>query len=103
LELRIHEAVEIKENVDVGGGTNKEFYHVPKLFTLYPKLAGMTGTGKTTEKEFQDIYNLEVIVLPTQKPMARKDLTDFVYQTELSKWKAVLNESKSCFEKDNRF
>jgi preprotein translocase subunit SecA len=70
---------------------------------LYPKLAGMTGTGKTTEKEFQDIYNLEVIVLPTQKPMARKDLTDFVYQTELSKWKAVLNESKSCFEKDNRF
>jgi preprotein translocase subunit SecA len=44
-----------------------------------------------------------VIVLPTQKPMARKDLTDFVYQTELSKWKAVLNESKSCFEKDNRF
>jgi preprotein translocase subunit SecA len=58
---------------------------------------------KKQRKEFQDIYNLEVIVLPTQKPMARKDLTDFVYQTELSKWKAVLNESKSCFEKDNRF
>jgi preprotein translocase subunit SecA len=48
LELRIHEAVEIKENVDVGGGTKTKFYHVPKL--LYPKLAGMTGTGKTTEK-----------------------------------------------------
>jgi preprotein translocase subunit SecA len=45
---------------------------------------GMTGTGKQRRK-FQDIYNLEVIVLPTQKPMARKDLTDFVYQTELSK------------------
>jgi preprotein translocase subunit SecA len=58
LSLGIHEAVEIKENVDVGGETNKEFYHVPKLFTLYPKLAGMTGTG-TTEKEFQDIYNLK--------------------------------------------
>jgi preprotein translocase subunit SecA len=46
---------------------------------LYP-IAGMTGTGKQRRK-FQDIYNLEVIVLPTQKPMARKDLTDFVYQS----------------------
>ena len=59
----------------------------------------MTGTGKTTEKEFQDIYNLEVIVLPTAKPMIRKDESDLVYQTELSKWKAVLNQTKICYEK----
>jgi hypothetical protein len=59
----------------------------------------MTGTAKTTEKEFQDIYNLEVVVLPTEKPLLRKDLPDLVYQTELSKWKAVLSESKQCFEK----
>jgi preprotein translocase subunit SecA len=59
----------------------------------------MTGTAKTTEKEFQDIYNLEVVVLPTVKPLIRKDLPDIVYQTELAKWKAVLAESKTCFEK----
>jgi preprotein translocase subunit SecA len=98
--LGIHEAVEIKENVAVGGGTKtKSSITYQNFFTLYPKLAGMTGTGKTTEKEFQDIYNLEVVVLPTQKPMVRKDLTDFVYQTELAKWKAVLSQSKTCFEK----
>jgi preprotein translocase subunit SecA len=98
--LGIHEAVEVKENVELGGGTKtKSSITYQNFFTLYPKLAGMTGTGKTTEKEFQDIYNLEVVVLPTQKPMMRKDLSDLVYQTELSKWKAVLNESRICFEK----
>jgi preprotein translocase subunit SecA len=98
--LGIHEAVEIKETVGVGGGTKtKSSITYQNFFTLYPKLAGMTGTGKTTEKEFQDIYNLEVVVLPTQKPIIRKDLSDFVYQTELAKWKAVLNQSKTCFEK----
>jgi preprotein translocase subunit SecA len=98
--LGIHEAVEIKEKVELGGGTRtKSSITYQNFFTLYPKLAGMTGTGKTTEKEFQDIYNLEVVVIPTQKPMLRKDLSDLVYQTELSKWKAVLNQSKQCFEK----
>jgi preprotein translocase subunit SecA len=98
--LGIHEAVEIKENVELGGGTRtKSSITYQNFFTLYPKLAGMTGTAKTTEKEFQDIYNLEVLVLPTEKPLIRKDLPDLVYQTELSKWKAVLSESKQCFEK----
>ena len=97
--LGIHEAIEIKEKVELGGGTKtKSSITYQNFFTLYPKLAGMTGTGKTTEKEFQDIYNLEVVVLPTAKPMIRKDLPDFVFQTELSKWKAVLNQSKQCFE-----
>jgi preprotein translocase subunit SecA len=98
--LGIHEAVEIKECVELGGGTRtKSSITYQNFFTLYPKLAGMTGTAKTTEKEFQDIYNLEVLVLPTEKPLIRKDLPDLVYQTELAKWKAVLSESKQCFEK----
>jgi preprotein translocase subunit SecA len=96
--MGIHEAIEIKEKVELGGGTKtKSSITYQNFFTLYPKLAGMTGTGKTTEKEFQDIYNLEVVVLPTAKPMIRKDLPDLVYQTELAKWKAVLEISKECF------
>ena len=98
--MGIHEAVEIKEQVAVGGGTKtKSSITYQNFFTLYPKLSGMTGTGKTTEKEFQDIYNLEVLVLPTAKPMIRADESDLVYQTELSKWKAVLNQTQECYEK----
>jgi len=97
--LGIHEAVEIKEKVAIGGGTKtKSSITYQNFFTLYPKLAGMTGTGKTTEKEFQDIYNLKVVVLPTEKKLIRKDLADLVYQTELAKWKAVLAESKKCYQ-----
>jgi preprotein translocase subunit SecA len=97
--MGIHEAIEIKEQVSLGGGTKtKTSITYQNFFTLYPKLAGMTGTAKTAEKEFLDIYSLEVIVLPTSKPMIRKDLPDLVYQTELSKWKAVLEESKKCFK-----
>ena len=96
--MGLHESIEIKENVSVGGGTKtKTSITYQNFFPLYPKLAGMTGTAKTTEREFQDIYNLKVIVLPTVKPMARKDLPDLVYQTELAKWKAVLQQSKKCF------
>ena len=98
--MGIHEAMEVKENVEIGGGTRtKTSITYQNFFTLYPKLAGMTGTAKTTEKEFQDIYNLEVVVLPTSNPLIRKDMSDLVYQTELAKWKAVLNMSKNCFEK----
>jgi len=98
--LGIHEAIEIKEKVELGGGTKtKSSITYQNFFTLYPKLAGMTGTGKTTEKEFLDIYNLEVVVVPTSKPMNRQDLSDLVFQTELSKWKAVLNQSKDAFKK----
>jgi preprotein translocase subunit SecA len=97
--MGLHEAVEIKEKVKVGGGTKtKSSITYQNFFTLYPKLAGMTGTAKTTEKEFQDIYNLNVVVLPTVKPLIRKDLSDLVYQTELAKWKAVLIQSKKCYE-----
>ena len=98
--LGIHEAIETKENVEINGGTKtKSSITYQNFFTLYPKLSGMTGTGKTTEKEFKDIYNLDVVVLPTAKELKRKDLPDLVYQNELAKWKAVLQKSKECFEK----
>ena len=97
--MGIHEAVEIKENMAVGGGTKtKSSITYQNFFTLYPILSGMTGTGKTTEKEFQDIYNLEVVVLPTAKPMIREDKTDLVYQNELAKWKAVLTQTEECYK-----
>ena len=96
--LGIHEAIETKENVELGGGTKtKSSITYQNFFTLYPKLSGMTGTAKTTEKEFKDIYNLNVIVIPTEKTLSRKDRSDFVYQTELAKWKAVLKTAKECF------
>ena len=98
--LGIHEAIEVKENVEIGKGTKtKSAITYQNFFTLYPKLAGMTGTAKTTEKEFKDIYNLDIEIVPTAKPMIRKDLTDFIYQSELSKWKAVLNLTKDCYQK----
>lgn len=96
----LHEAIEMKENVEVGGGTKtKSSITYQNFFTLYPTLSGMTGTAKTTEKEFKDIYDLEVVVLPTAKPMVRQDLADLVYQNDLAKWKAVLNQSKECYAK----
>jgi len=96
--LGIHEAIETKENVTVGEATRtKSTITYQNFFTLYPKMGGMTGTAKTTEKEFQDIYQLKTVVVPTAKPMIRIDMPDLVYQTELAKWKAVLNKSKECF------
>jgi len=61
--MGLHESVEMKEGVKIGGGTKtKSSITYQNFFTLYPTLAGMTGTGKTTEKEFEDIYNLKVVV-----------------------------------------
>ena len=98
--MGLHESIEIKEQVLLGGSTKtKSCITYQNFFTLYPTLSGMSGTAKTTEKEFRDIYNLEVVVLPTIKPLKRKDLSDFVYQTELIKWKNVLEQSKKCFVK----
>ena len=97
--LGIHEAVEIKENVLVGESTKtKSSITYQNFFMLYPKLAGMTGTGKTAETEFQDLYQLDVVVLETNKPLIRKDYSDNIYQSELIKWKAVLKQSQYCFE-----
>ena len=96
--LGIHEAIETKEKVKIGDTTRtKSTITYQNFFTLYPKMGGMTGTAKTTEKEFQDIYQLKTVVVPTAKPMVRNDMPDLVYQSELAKWKAVLNKSKDCY------
>jgi preprotein translocase subunit SecA len=97
--MGLHEAIETKEQLKVAGETKgKKSITYQNFFALYPKLSGMTGTAKTNEKEFKDIYNLKVVAVPTAKPMVRKDLSDLVYQNELSKWKAVLEQSKKCFK-----
>ena len=92
----IQQAIEAKENVPLSD-MNQTIASITyqNLFLLYPKLAGMTGTAKTAEIELDEIYNIEIEVLPTAKPIKRKDLKDFVYIDELSKWKGVIKE---CFE-----
>ena len=92
----IHQSIEAKENVPLSD-MNQTIASITyqNLFLLYPKLSGMTGTAKTAEIELDEIYNLEVEVLQTAKPIKRKDLNDFVYLDELSKWKGVIKE---CFE-----
>ena len=65
-------------------------------FRLYKKLAGMTGTALTEQEEFSLIYNLDVIEIPTNKPMIRKDNTDVVYKTEAAKYRAIIEQIKAC-------
>ena len=96
----LHEAIEVKENVPIGKKTKtKTSITYQNFFPLYPVLAGMTGTAKTAEEEFRDIYGLEVIVIPPNKAFQRKDLPDTIYQNEVQKWKAVLEETKLCYNK----
>jgi preprotein translocase subunit SecA len=91
----LHQAVEAKESVPIRGG-NQTLASITyqNFFLLYPKLSGMTGTGKTAEAEFEKIYNLPVVSIPTAKTSQRKDLSDFIYRDELSKWKAIAKECK---------
>jgi preprotein translocase subunit SecA len=96
----IHEAIEIKEKVTVGAATQtKTSITYQNFFSLYDKLSGMTGTAKTSEKEFKDIYNLQVEVIPTKKQLIRKDFSDLVYQTDSVKWNAILKQSLDCYRK----
>jgi len=96
--LGIHEAIETKEQVEIEGSSKtKNSITYQNFFLLYPKLAGMTGTAMTAKKEFEEIYKLKVVEIPTQKVMVRKDLEDFVYTTEMSKWKAVVRKANDCF------
>jgi preprotein translocase subunit SecA len=96
----LHEAIEVKEAVPINLGTKATLsITYQNFFPLYPKISGMTGTGKSAEKEFQEIYNLKVVPIETEKPMIRKDFSDLVYPNELAKWNAVLETTKQCFEK----
>ena len=88
----LHQAIEAKERVAVRSESKTlATITLQNYFRMYHKLAGMTGTAKTEEDEFRDIYNMDVVVIPTNKPIARKDLDDSVYQTEKGKFKAIAN------------
>ena len=96
----LHQAIEAKEHVKV----NKESKTLATItfqnfFNKYEKKSGMTGTAQTEESEFRNIYNLDVVVIPTNLPVQRKDLNDVVYKTEKAKFKAVANEVEKAYEK----
>src|SRR6059058_3506616 len=89
----LHQAVEAKEGVEIERETQTlATITIQNYFRLYQKLAGMTGTAETEAQEFFDIYKLGVLVIPTNKPVARKDANDSVYKTKREKYGAVLKE-----------
>jgi preprotein translocase subunit SecA len=86
----LHQAVEAKEKLPIRQKTETvAAITYQNFFLLYPKLSGMTGTGKTAEVEFEKIYNLSVEEIPTARPNSRKDLTDLIYKDQFSKWSAI--------------
>ena len=88
----LHQAIEAKESVTIRQNTETAAsVTYQNFFLLYPKLSGMTGTAKTAEIEFEKIYNLPVVEIPTAKPNLRKDLPDVIYKDELAKWNAIVN------------
>lgn len=95
----LHQAIEAKENVEIQKETQTlATITYQNFFLLYPKLAGMTGTAKTEESEFEKIYNLQVTIIPTNRVAGRRDLSDVVYKTEIAKWKAVAQECAEMHE-----
>ncbi|MCG6943027.1 MAG: preprotein translocase subunit SecA [Thiohalocapsa sp.] len=96
----LHQAVEAKERVPIQP-ENQTMASITfqNLFRLYPKLAGMTGTADTEAYEFQQIYGLEVVVIPTNKPMIRDDRGDLVYLTQDEKYRAIIEDIKDCVER----
>ena len=89
----IHQGIEAKEGIKVRGEDQTlATITFQNLFRLYDHLAGMTGTAKTEEREFRDIYGLDVVVVPTNRPMVRKDNPDIVYKSEKAKFDAVVDE-----------
>ena len=95
----LHQAIEAKEEVKINEETRTmATITFQNLFRMYNKLSGMTGTAKTEEEEFRDIYNMYVIQIPTNKPVIREDLPDLVYATEAAKFKAIVNKIKEIHE-----
>ena len=92
----LHQAIEAKENVPICQKTETAAaITYQNFFLLYPKLAGMTGTGKTAEIEFEKIYSLSVDEIPTAQPPLRQDLPDLIYKDQFSKWNAIAKTCKS--------
>ncbi len=96
----LHQAIEAKEGVKIKE-ENRIFAQITiqNYFRLYEKIAGMTGTAQTSAEEFHKVYNLEVVSIPPNKPMIRKDLPDVIYKTKEAKYKAVVAEIKKRYEK----
>lgn len=89
----LHQAIEAKEKLQIRQKTETvAAITYQNFFLLYPKLSGMTGTGKTTEIEFEKIYNLSVEEIPTARPNQRKDFPDLIYKDQFSKWTAIAHE-----------
>jgi len=96
----LHQAIEAKEGVTVERESKTlATITFQNFFRLYSKLSGMTGTALTEEAEFQQIYNLDVVEVPTNKPVARVDMPDSVYKTENGKFLAVIEQIKECNQK----
>ncbi len=93
----LHQAIEAKENVKIAS-ENQTLATITfqNYFRMYNKLAGMTGTADTEAAEFAEIYNLDVVVIPTNKPMIRDDRADMVYKSERGKFNAVIEEIEQC-------
>lgn len=97
----LHQAIEAKEGVKIASESKTlATITFQNFFRLYSKLSGMTGTAMTEEAEFREIYRLDVVEIPTNKPLARIDLNDSVYKTEKAKFNAVIDQIIACHEKD---
>lgn len=96
----LHQAIEAKEHVKVAD-ESKTLANITfqNYFRMYEKLSGMTGTAMTEEQEFEEIYKLDVIEIPTNKPILRKDLPDIIYKNETGKFNAVIEDIKKSYEK----
>ncbi len=96
----LHQAIEAKEGVKVARESKTlATITFQNFFRLYNKLSGMTGTAMTEEAEFQQIYRLDVVEIPTNRPLARIDENDVIYKTELAKFNAVIDRIRECHEK----
>ena len=93
----LHQAIEAKENVKIKNESKTlATITFQNFFRLYTKLSGMTGTALTEEDEFREIYNLDVVEIPTNRPMIRKDMPDSVYRTKRGKYQAIVEQIKEC-------
>ena len=96
----LHQAIEAKEGLEVQSESKTlATITFQNYFRMYKKLAGMTGTAMTEDEEFRDIYNIDVVEIPTNKPVIRDDGNDVIYSTEKGKFDAVTEEIKACHEK----
>jgi len=96
----LHQAIEAKEGVEVKPESiTLASITFQNLFRMYKKLAGMTGTALTSAEEFDKVYGLDVVPIPTNKPIIRVDLSDRVYKTEAAKFNAVVSQIKNCLSK----